>query len=77
MEQEEEESKTIMLRGLSLHVTEDDVRSSFSVSPFFPWGKTILNMATQGTKLVAWCADPFYLNKLAKTLGGFRNCGTC
>lgn len=25
MEQDEEESKTIMLRGLSLHVTEDDV----------------------------------------------------
>ncbi|XP_054472541.1 RNA-binding protein 5-like [Anoplopoma fimbria] len=28
MEQEEEESKTIMLRGLSLHVTEDDIRSA-------------------------------------------------
>uniref|UniRef100_A0A7N8YHJ3 RNA-binding protein 5-like n=1 Tax=Mastacembelus armatus TaxID=205130 RepID=A0A7N8YHJ3_9TELE len=27
-EQQEEESKTIMLRGLSLHVTEDDIRSA-------------------------------------------------
>ena len=29
---QEEESKTIMLRGLSLHVTEDDVSSQFSFS---------------------------------------------
>ncbi|XP_056131415.1 RNA-binding protein 5-like [Lampris incognitus] len=28
MEHEEEESKTIMLRGLSLHVTEDDIRAA-------------------------------------------------
>lgn len=27
--EQEEESKTIMLRGLSVHVTEDDVRSQF------------------------------------------------
>lgn len=30
--EQEEESKTIMLRGLSLHVTEDDVSSQFSFS---------------------------------------------
>lgn len=32
--EQEEESKTIMLRGLSLHVTEDDVRSQISLKLF-------------------------------------------
>lgn len=31
--EQEEESKTIMLRGLSLHVTEDDVSSQVSLMP--------------------------------------------
>uniref|UniRef100_A0A669B9S2 RNA binding motif protein 5 n=1 Tax=Oreochromis niloticus TaxID=8128 RepID=A0A669B9S2_ORENI len=31
-QEEEEESKTIMLRGLPVHVTEDDVRSQFAFS---------------------------------------------
>lgn len=61
--EQEEESKTIMLRGLSLYVTEDDVSSQFSVSPFYPWGK--------GTR--SWCADLFHLlTKFAKTLGALK-----
>lgn len=38
--EQEEESKTIMLRGLSLHVTEEDVSLSFSMS--LTWCKDIL-----------------------------------